>query len=59
MVGRIVGTVAYLSVLALLWLLIARAQFSVWALGAGIVVFLLVGAFATFEPAEWQKRARS
>lgn len=59
MVGKIVGTAAFLSLLACVWLLLAQAHFTPWALAAGLFVFLVIGAFATLEPREWQKRPRA
>lgn len=58
MVGKVVGTAALLSVLALLWCLIAKSGFNPWAMAAGLLVFLVIGALATFEPGEWQRTKR-
>lgn len=56
MVGQIVGTAAYLSLIALIWIILARSGFSLLMVAASVVLFLVIGAFATFEPGEWQRR---
>lgn len=56
MVGKIIGTVAFLSMLAVLWLLLWQARFSLPACVSALVAFLVIGAFATIEPGDWRKR---
>jgi len=58
MVGNVVGTAAYLSVVALIWVLLARSGWNVWAIAAGLLVFLVIGVFATFDPRDWERRPK-
>lgn len=58
MVGKIIGTAAFLSLLALVWLLLWRTGFTPWTIAIGMLVFLCIGAFATVNTADWQRRSK-
>jgi hypothetical protein len=58
MVGKIVGTAAFLSLIAMIWLLVWQAGWTWWAIGSAMGIFLIIGTFAVINPGEWQKRAR-
>lgn len=58
MVGKLVGAVAFLSIIALLWLVVVRSGFSPWAMAAAGLLFLLIGGFASLDPSEWKKKDR-
>lgn len=59
MVGKIVGAVSFLSVIALVWLLLWRAGWNLAAMGGALVLFLVIGGFATINPGEWQKKGKA
>lgn len=58
MVGKIVGTAAFLSIIVLIWLQLVRADFSLPAcLGAGFL-FLIIGAYGTIDLSDWQRKPK-
>ena len=58
MVGKLVGAAAFLSLVAVIWLLVWRADWHPGALIGAAVLFLFIGGFATLDPSEWRKKSR-
>lgn len=58
MVGRVVGAAAFLSVIALIWLVVVRSGYNPAVLAAAGVLFLFIGGFATLDTSEWRKKER-
>lgn len=56
MVGKIVGAAAFLSLIALVWLMAWLAHWQAWSLLAAAVLFIIIGAFAALDPSEWRKK---
>lgn len=59
MVGKIVGTAAFLSLIALVWVMVLRADWDPWAVFGAAVLFLFIGGFAAIDTRDWRRKGQT